>query len=417
MDLFKVSFSLTEGITKGLADGVYTNFGGAISEIRTGRIVSFIREFGAVEKLLALIENSSSANVLTLGISAMGFLIMIKQLDLISTRLKNIEADIRNTNSKIDLSFYANFRAAISLAQNTFSMTNSQTRKISAMQAINRFTESRYHYFALADKEIELQSLLINEYLNTLSLTTIAEARCYLELEELDTARRILETEERLLRPRVERHINTLLTSNPAAYLHPSLKGAVDFQRLVRVFQWMDPNLNENAVFEMLREKIFTFTQQSPNWVKSLPSAIWAAEISQLTKKPSVTENVFKVFKNVVDVLPPNVQENAHVLTSKAETFTHKAIDSIQKPSKITFTRPKTPSEKQAYERLPSVIRTIEQMVENMQRLTAYQAEIYAMQKLNLSFEEWQNLKPVENPPSDEINYIYIMPSQPIEIM
>ncbi|NTU56406.1 MAG: hypothetical protein HGA79_09175 [Anaerolineales bacterium] len=33
MDLFKVSFSLTEGITKGLADGIYAHIGGAISEI------------------------------------------------------------------------------------------------------------------------------------------------------------------------------------------------------------------------------------------------------------------------------------------------------------------------------------------------------------------------------------------------
>ena len=416
MDLFKVSFSLTEGITKGLADGIYAHIGGAISETRTGRVVSFIREFGAVDKLLTLIEHSSSANVLTLGISTMGFLIMLKQLDLISKRLQSIESEMRNTNSKIDLAFYANFRAAISLAQNTFSMTNTQNRKISAMQAINRFTEARYHYFTLADKEIELQSLLINEYLNTLSLATIAEVRCYLELEELDTARRVLETEERLLRPRVERHINTLLTSNPAAYLHPSLKGEVDFHRLVRVFQWIDPNLNENAVFEILRERIFIFTQQSHNWVKSLPSAIWAAEISPVMKKQSVTENVFRAFKNVVGVLPSNIQEDAHILTGKAQTFTNKAIKSIQKPSKAKSTRPKTRSEKQAYERLPGVIRTIEKMVENMQRLTAYQAEIYAMQELNLSFEEWQSLKPLENPPSDAINHIYIIPLQPIEI-
>ena len=415
MDLFKVSFSLTEGITKGLADGIYTHVGGAISEARTGRVVSFIREFGAVDKLLSLIEQSSSANVLTLGVSTMGFVIMLKQLDLISKRLQSLETEMRNTNSKIDLTFYANFRSAISLAQNAFSMTNSQNRKMSAMQAINRFTESRYQYFALADKEIELQSPLINEYLNTLSLATIAEVRCYLELEELDTARRVLASEGNLLRPRVERQISTLLTSNPAAYLHPSLKGEIDLQRLVQIFQWVDPSLNENAVFEILREGIFSFTEQSHKWVKSLPSAIWSAEITPLTKKPSITENVFRVFKNVVDALPAKIQDDAHVITNKAQTLTDKAIRSVQKPPKAVPARPKKPSEKQAYERLPGVMHMIEQMVENMKRLAAYEAEICAVQKLNLSFEEWQNLKPLDTPPSDAIHPIYIIPTQPID--
>jgi hypothetical protein len=381
MEFVKVSFSLTEELSKGLANGIYQRVGGAIFDTKKGAIVSFMREFGAVDKLLTLIEKSPSVNILTLGISTMGFVIMLKQLELISKRLESIESEIRNTRSKIDLAFYANFRAAVSLAQNAFSMSNAQNRKVSAMQAINRFTESRYHYFALADKEIELQSVLMDEYVTTLALTTIAEVRCYLELEKLDTAHRVLETEENLLRPRAERLINSLLTSNPVAYLHPSLKGKIDLNRLVRVFQWQNPNLNENTVFEILRDNIFTFSQETQSWVKSLPTAISAVEIAdEINKAPDPNPGtVSKAVKNVANIFPAKRQKNA-------------------------------------YERLPGTLSTIERLIENMQRLTSYKAEIYAMQKLQFSFEEWQKLKPLENIPSDS-NHIYIIPEQPIEII
>lgn len=403
MEFVKVSFSLTEEVSKGLANGIYKRVGGAIFDTEKGAIVSFMREFGAVDKLLTLIEKSPNVNLLTLGISTMGFLIMLKQLELISKRLQSIESEIARTQSKIDLAFYANFRAAVNLAQNAFSMSNSQNRKVSAMQAINRFTESRYHYFALADKEIELQSVLMDEYVTTLALTTIAEVRCYLELEELDTAYRVLETEENLLRPRAERHINSLLTSNPAAYLHPSLKGKIDLNRLVQVLQWQNPNLNENAVFEILREKIFTFSQETPTWIKSLPSAILNSEILEETDKTSApTSNTFsKAVKMVADILPVKMQKNAQDIKEKVS-------GTIVKSSKKM-------TEKNAYERLPSTLLKVERMIENMQRLTSYKTEIYAMKKLQFSFEEWLKLKPSESSPLDA-THIYITPKQPIEI-
>jgi hypothetical protein len=167
--------------------------------------------------VLALSSVSAVSSVLNLAVSTMGFIIVLKRLGVIEQQLEQAQEMLRAIDYKIDLSFYANFRAALNLARNAFTMTNSETRKMSAMQAINRFLEAEQHYAELTDREIGNGSQVADKYLSTLCLAYVTEVRCYLELEELDTAHRRLQEGVAALRPRFEKHINTLLTSNPAA--------------------------------------------------------------------------------------------------------------------------------------------------------------------------------------------------------
>jgi len=211
---------------------------------------------------------------------------------------------------------------------------------------------------------LEHSSQIADEYLLTLSLAYVAETRCYLELEEAETAIRRLQEGAAKLRPRIQRYVDILLTSNPAAYLQPQFKGTIDLRRLTRIYQWINPTLNENAVFELQRENFVKFMQDPNKWVDSLPSAI--------LDRVEVDWGWFG----------PNPED----------------------------------LKKEAIKRLPQVLKVVESMIETNRRFEAYQAEVQAIAQLGMSFHDWLKLSPSEGNKADGAELMYIIPSKPLEI-
>jgi hypothetical protein len=245
-------------------------------------------------------------------------------------------------------------------------MVNPENRKASAMQAINRFLEAEQHYMHLADTELNRGSQVADEYLSTLTLAYVTEARCYLELEELATAHRRLQEGVAVVRPRTERLVNSLLTSNPAAYLHPSLKDQIDLRRLTRVYEWLSPELDEVAVFETQRENLFKLAQRPQEWLNSLPAAIQ---------------------------VPKEVPGR-----------------------KVTIEEPSKDRETQVYERLPDIFELIEFMIEGERRFEAYGLEVQSIRELGMSFKAWALLAPPVDAQGDDSGLMCIVPAQPIKV-
>ena len=323
------------------------------------------------------------SSILNLAVSTMGFIIVLKRLDVIEQQLEQAQEVLQTIDYKIDLSFYANFRAALDLAINAFTMTNSEARKMSAMQAINRFLEAEHHYTNLTDIEIGNGSQVVDEFLSMLCLAYITEVRCYLELDEIDTARRRLQGAAAILRPRFEKYINTLLTSNPAAYLHPSLKEQVGLKRLTKVYQWLEPGLDESDVFEMQRENLFKLAQNPEEWTNSLPQAI------RIPKRGTVAPtNVFNGFakqsKKFIGALP--------------------VMSKMKDGSPETVPSPET----EAYGRLPAMMQLMETMVENDNRLAMYESEVETIHRLGMGFQEWRQLTPSSTAQGNGTDLIYI---------
>ncbi|AUT04064.1 hypothetical protein CLI64_28840 [Nostoc sp. CENA543] len=409
-----VTFMLTDWIAKGLADGTFERVGGVIREVASKRVITWLREFspsasrglpitldpingvinlivsganvaisakgfsdvnnrlGGIENQLGNIQQTlqltqgmlqitTAASVLSLGVSVMGFAVIAQRLKEVEQRLQNVETLLNKVNHKIDRSFYANFRAAIELAVNAFTMTKLENRRSSALQAINRFLEAEHIYADYTDAEIEQKSQIASEYLFTLSLAYISEARCYLELEEHETALRRFQEGARVIRSRIQKYVDILLTSNPAAYLQPQLKGHIDLRRLTNIYQWIDPTLDENSVFEMQRENLFQVLQDPNKWVESLPTAVWDVRID----------------------------------------WVGKAFWDDPKP--------------EIYSRLPKILATLEAIIETNRRFESYQTEIQAISQLGISFHEWLKLTPTENQPNGA-ELMYIIPSTSLQI-
>lgn len=262
-------------------------------------------------------------------------------------------------------------------------MTNPENRKASAMQAINRFLEAEQHYMHLADTELNQGSQVADEYLSTLTLAHVTEARCYLELEELATAHRRLQEGVAVIRQRTERLVNTLLTSNPAAYLHPSLKDQIDLHRLTRVYQWLSPELDEATVFEAQRENLFKLAQRPQEWLNSLPAVIQVPKEGNLATK----------FIGTLQSLPKKMPGR-----------------------KVATEESSKDREAQVYERLPDTLELIEFMIESERRFEAYGMEIQLIRELGMRFKEWAELAPPAATQGDDSGLMCIIPAEPIKV-
>jgi tetratricopeptide (TPR) repeat protein len=404
-----LTFDIPARILMGLADGSLIRNGGVIQDT-SGRVVMWLRELGEagvltstsptmlpgidpvtgvlnlamqgvnagismrgfaavtqqLNQIQGMLSVATAASMLSLGVSAIGFVVISKRLKELEKRLEKAQEYLEKIDKKIDLGFYANFRAALDLAMNAFTMSKGDNRRSSALGAINRFLEAEHIYTDLADKELTVNSQIGDEYLLTLCLAYIAEARCHLELEEFDTAARRFQEGKNQINARIEKYVDLLLTDNPLMYLHPKLKGKTDFSRLTRIYQWKDPSLTENSVFELMRDRMvpeydMLWSSQIDQWIESLPASIIESE------------NIKKGFWGIKDE-----------------------------------------GREEIIQKLPASLEEMETMVETSQRFTSYELEVKAISKLGISFHEWLQLRPSES--QEGRNLMYIVPEEPMNL-
>jgi hypothetical protein len=387
-DRVDVSARIPQDLADGLAKGLYERFGGAIRDVASKEIVAWLRE--AVESgaplsadILTLAVDPASAAALNLALTGMGFAVVRKRLETIQGQLREMQQVLETIDYKIDVSFYANFRAALDLATNSFGLTNPEARRVSSLQAINRFLEAEHHYTELVDIELANQSQVADDYLVTLCLAYVTEAWCYLELDELDTAQRRLQEGQRVVRPRFERHIRTLLTSNPAAYLHPSVRPAIDLSRLTRVFRWLTPGTTENTVFEAQRQNLFNLARQPQDWIDCLPQAIrlpvksrffGQKKLADLSRQLNARE-MTRRFGGLIGAFTPAMKAAA----ARMQSIGHADDNPI-------------------FATLPETFSLIEAMIEHCSRFEAYLDEVRTMRHLGIRFDQWQRIAPSGTP-------------------
>jgi hypothetical protein len=377
-----VTLDIPPELAVGLASGKLERVGGVVRDSSTKQVKAWLRETGeqVVSESLALSSVAATASVLNLAVSTMGFAVVMHRLGEVEQQLLQSQVMLEAIDYKIDLSFYAKFRAALKLALNSFTMENVNNRHTSAFQAIERFIEAEHYYTQLVDKEIANGSQVADDYLTTLSLSYITEVRCYLELEELGTAQKRLSESLKVLKPRYKSHIETLLTSNPAAYLHPSLKEEIDLSRLARVYQWIDPSIKgERDVFELQRENLFKLAENSDEWIKSLPQAISTPKTNGFLSNQS---------KKLLESFP-------------------KGISRLRKPSTHS-TKKEMPPEIEVYSRLPKTFSLVEQLIEDTNRLETYLAEVQTIALLGIGFGEWRQLTPQLDTQNNDTGVMFI---------
>jgi tetratricopeptide (TPR) repeat protein len=395
-----LTFDLPAKIAEGLVNGEYIRNGGVIQDT-AGRVVTWLKDnpetvsntvqsassldpsgalrlavqaadtvatqqrLGAISAQVSQLQNlvvfSSAASLLTLGVTAIGFTVIYKKIQSLEKRLKAVQVKLERIDEKIDIAFYSNFRAALDLAQNAFTMRDKANRRSSALQAIDRFLEAEHIYLDLTDKELERRSQIGDEYLLTLCLAFIAETRCYLELGEYETAISRFEEGKAKINQLIAKYLEMLLTPNPIIYLHPKLKDKIDLARLTRIYQWRDPGMTESAVFDQFRKSL------GQKWT----SNFWSDNVPKSIIGNDEIDNFFGI-------------------------TTDKGLSTI-------------------FSRLPQAVEAMEMMIETARRFESYEYEVKFLAKNNISFSKWSGISPkVEN--KDNSPLFFITHAEPMAV-
>ncbi|MBE9139722.1 hypothetical protein IQ254_21405 [Nodosilinea sp. LEGE 07088] len=355
------TFYIPQKIAEGLANGTLERIGGVVREVGSKRIVAWLREIpDASNKIQKIIHINTAISVLTLGTTVAGFAVIHQRLDSIEACLKDMQETLNEIDQKLDLSFYAQFRAALDMAAKAFKMSDTKNRKPLAFQVIQSFAQSEHIYTKYLDQELQLQGRAVHEYLSMLALIYLTETRCYLELGEYLSAMERLKEGYSRLQNYTRLYIEMLLTSNPAAYISPFLKTEISLSRLTQIYRWLDPGMGESDVFEKLRSNLFQ----------------WHADASVLTG--------FRWLKE----LPPAILIKADF---EKKGYFHRSGQV-----------------EQALACLPKVMEKMESAIETCNRLKGYQTEVQAMENFGISFQEWLSLQPKEEQP-ENAQMVYIL--------
>ena len=161
--MFRVATAIPSAVQHGLDTGTFEQIGGMIREVVSGRVVAFLREHSDVAQAAGHVFGSGLAlGVLNLSVATMGFAVVSRRVTGIEQRLRQTHDLLEKLNQKVDLSFYANFRAALDLAQDSFTLTRHENRETRAHQAINRLGAARHEYAMLAATQLNAGGVAVD---------------------------------------------------------------------------------------------------------------------------------------------------------------------------------------------------------------------------------------------------------------
>jgi hypothetical protein len=102
---------------------------GIIANIQLGQINLKLIDIGnTLNTILGLTQFNTALGLANLGLSAIGFAVVISELNQIDSRIQNLQASISEMN-KIDRSIFAKTKSAIEVAEIALKMSSSSSRR------------------------------------------------------------------------------------------------------------------------------------------------------------------------------------------------------------------------------------------------------------------------------------------------
>ncbi|MFS8886599.1 hypothetical protein [Synechococcus sp. H70.2] len=387
----QVILEIPEAILKGLQNGTYERVGGVVREVASKQVVAWLRETGGLtlansignwipgvdiingilaniqlrqinlrlidignklNTVLGLTQFNTALGLANLGLSAIGFAVVISKLDQIDSRIQNLQQSISELKDKIDRSLLAKAKSAINVAEIALKMSSQTNRKRLVTEVIQPLLEAEHYYQAAWDSNWnENNGILAREYILILSLVYVTEIKCYLELEEHEMALKRLAEAKEVLEPRIRKYVKLLLTENPSGYLHRDCQG-VSLSSVVEILKYVKGESDASKLFdEYIRPAIFN-SQSIKSWTDSIPLRSRNAILAIIA--PSLIDTGGWIIWDPIVWDPPRRE----AILSNAN----------------------------------QVIATAQSMIELDRRLEGYRYEITEMTRLGLSYQEWQSL-------------------------
>jgi hypothetical protein len=364
-----------QAIQKGLRNGDYVREGGAILDTDGGqKVVAWLRDAAGGqssvkmlnESLGMLTAGSAELSVLNLSISAIGFAVVLQRLGTIERKIDALAQELKEIGWKLDSALYSDFRGGLQVADDAFAAKQKTNRRAFATQAINTFAKVENSYLALVGRDLQTTGGRgVEPLFEILSLAMVSEARCRLELGEVEIAKNGLEKNVQALVSPCKEYFDSVIDTNPAIFLHPDLADWVSLERMAQLWRHREPAMTSDRIFERLRKRLWETAGQNPrSWVSSLPPYFQEGKKDWLTVLRIQGEEALKRASSVAEA----ARNRAELPDRGAEQW------------------------RRMVPKLANAFAQVESTYETLGRLRGFQSELEFLLAHDVGFAEWQRL-------------------------
>lgn len=327
---------------------------GIIANIQLRQInLRLIDTRGKLNTVLGLTKFNAAIGLTNLGLSAVDFAVVTSKLNQIDSRIQSLQASVESLRESIDRSLLAKAKSAIDVGEIALKMSSSTNRKRLVTEVIQPLLEAEHYYLAAWDSNWNKNDgILACEYILILSLVYVTEIECYLEMEEHEIALKRLAEAEEILRPRIRKYVELLLTTKPSVYLHKAYQEGVSLSSVVEILKYVKGESDVDKLFDKyIRPDIFS-AQSIESYFDSMPTRSKNAILALIAPR-LIDPSWWTVLDRIVWDPP-----RREAIISRAN----------------------------------QVIAAAQSMIELDRRLEGYRYEITEMTRLGLSYQEWQGL-------------------------
>ena len=383
MDTIEAVFQVPEWIEDGLEDGSYERAGGVIREVGSKSIVAWLREAdpkhfspGSIVNIASRIFRQGDViGVLNLGISATGFALILDRIKHLETAVSEHNALLTQIDRKLDLSFYGNFVAAIHQANDAMMIRDPDTKRIGAMQAINRMLEAQHYFEAMLDANASHADVCADKLISTLFLAYTAEIRCHMELGETNLALSKIEKATEKMKLLTYSYVEGAYVTIDAEYLW-CIKDPEERTNIAIRLKRLEASLQKQLhIHDMVIEAVNSrFYQEHQDHLKQLDIKLDFArkELTRVQNKKGFFARAEEATK--------------HFQHGGAKAYINNARKNFDDEI----------SRKQEYyaKSLPELLSRLENVNEDMSRFEAYQDELALLERMGITLKEWQQVYP-----------------------
>jgi hypothetical protein len=405
MDTVEAVFQIPDWIANGLGNGTYERVGGVIREVDSKSVVAWLRETDftqvspgqVISSASRLLKFGDAVGVLNLGVSVAGFAIILNRIKHLETAISEQNALLTQIDRKLDLGFYGNFVAAIRQANDAMMMQNPDTKRIGAMQAVNRMLEAQHYFETICEAEIASSNEITDKLISTLFLAYTAEIRCHMELGEMALAASKLEHYSETMKTLVQSYLEVSYASFDTDHLWC----VPDYLVQAKGIKTLEVRIRELEVVlrkDVKKHKIFSEASASDVYKKQQSDLNRVVQNLSKTKQNLAQAQTQTGFFAIAKVSYWNIEVAAD---ESMVISTRRDIDRYRR-------------QKQQYyaQTLPELLTRADGVIEDMRRFEAYQDEVAALQQTGVNLSEWQKIRPRDVPKSQNANMFLVVPAR-----
>lgn len=399
MNTVEAVFQIPDWIANGLDNGNYERVGGIIREVDSKSVVAWLREtdFSQVSpgQMLSsasrLLKFGDAVGMLNLGVSVTGFTIILSRIKQLETSISEQTALLTQIDQKLDLSYYRNFATGIRLANDAMMTQNLDTKRITAMQAVDRILDAQHYFEQECNAQITAGNEVADKLISTLFLAYTAEIRCRMELGEMVLAASKLEQYSETMRALVYAYLKENYASFDTSYLWCIENSNQCREILARLWR-LETSLGKDVE----RHNMVTEASES-DWYRMQQSDLKRVEDDLTKTKENLTQAR---------------SQNGFYATAKAAYLNIEVAsdEGIVKYTKNRIEQHKIEKQRYYAQTLPGLLTKAESVIEDRRRFEAYQDEVAVLQQTGISLSEWQQIRPKDVSRRQATNMFLLIP-------